>query len=80
MTIWNWLFGGDSMPGTDPGPVSSMEINPATGLPMIDGCGGFDVGGSPFGMDVNSHTADHQPVADLDFGSSSASFDGDWPC
>lgn len=80
MTIWNWLFGGDSMPGTDPASVGSMDINPATGLPMVNGCGGFDVGGSPFGMDVNSHIRDHQPMADLDFGSSSARFDGDWPC
>jgi hypothetical protein len=37
------------------------EINPATGLPMID-CGdgtgtssGLDIGGSPFGIDVNEN-------------------------
>ena len=46
MTIWNWLFGGDAMPGTDQALVSSMDINPATGLPMLDGCGGLDVGGN----------------------------------
>jgi hypothetical protein len=78
MTFWNWLFGGDAMPGTDQACVSPMDINPATGLPMIDGSGGLDVGGSPFGVDVNFHSADHQPMADLDFGSSSG-FDGDWP-
>jgi hypothetical protein len=32
-------------------------INPATNLPMLDGhgCGGVDVGGSPFGMDIHHH-------------------------
>ncbi|WP_345797597.1 peptidase [Castellaniella sp. MT123] len=25
------------------------EINPATGLPMVGGIGGIDVGGSPWG-------------------------------
>ena len=33
---------------------SVPEINPATGLPMIDGIGGVDVGGSPFGTDLHS--------------------------
>lgn len=46
---------------------------------MVDGCGGLDVGGSPFGMDVNFQSADHQPMADFDFSSSNAGFDGDWP-
>ena len=79
MTIWNWLFDSDPMQGTDQASVSSMDFNPATGLPMVDGWGGVDVGGSPFGMDVNSHSVDHQPMADQDFGSGSAGFDGDWP-
>ena len=34
---------------------SVPEINPATGLPMIDGIGSVDVGGNPFGMDWSSH-------------------------
>ena len=29
------------------------SINPTTGLPMLSDCGGVDVGGSPFGMDVH---------------------------
>ena len=28
-------------------------INPATGLPMVGGCGGVDVGGNPFGTDLH---------------------------
>lgn len=77
MTIWNWLFGGDTIPHTDPASVSSMDINPATGLPMVDGHGGFDVGGSPWGIDVHSNTADHHHWSDFDFGSGGTSFDGD---
>lgn len=29
----------------------SMEINPATGLPMMGGIGGIDVAGNPYGFD-----------------------------
>ena len=36
--------------------ISSVpEINPATGLPMVDGIGGFDLGGNPYGMDSSPH-------------------------
>jgi hypothetical protein len=28
-------------------------VNPATGLPMIDGCASVDVAGNPFGTDLN---------------------------
>ena len=31
-------------------------INPATNLPMTDGYASVDVGGSPFGLDVHSHS------------------------
>lgn len=30
-------------------------VNPATSLPMLNGCGGLDVGGSPFGVDIHHH-------------------------
>ncbi len=34
-------------------------VNPATGLPMLDGnTGGVDVGGSPFGIDTHQSTMD----------------------
>lgn len=32
----------------------SFEINPATGLSMIDGISGIDVGGSPYGIDLHA--------------------------
>ena len=34
---------------------SVPEINPATGLLMIDGIGSVDVGGNPYGTDWSSH-------------------------
>ena len=63
MTFWNKLFDWLNGPvGTD-SEGSSFEVtdstfdcpsvNPATGLPMIDDCGGIDVGGSPFGTDIH---------------------------
>lgn len=41
----------------DPFADHACVINPATNLPMLDGqgCGGVDVGGSPFGMDIHHH-------------------------
>jgi hypothetical protein len=39
--------------GIDTGDDTGCTINPTTGLPMIDSCGGVDVGGSPFGMDIH---------------------------
>lgn len=35
------------------GSFNGPEINPATGFPMIDGIGGVDVGGNPFGTDLS---------------------------
>lgn len=35
---------------------TGFDINPATGLPMLnDGIGGIDVGGNPYGSDLSSH-------------------------
>lgn len=30
---------------------SACQVNPANGLPMVDGCGGIDVAGNPYGTD-----------------------------
>lgn len=49
MGFWSNLFGWESSSTDD----SSCGVNPATGLPMIDGCGSFDVGGSPYGTDLH---------------------------
>lgn len=56
MAIWNWLFGNDvtTSHGGSTSPV--IGINPATNLPMIDGCGGIDVAGSPYGVDLHYGT------------------------
>ena len=32
-------------------------INPATGLPMIDGIGSVDVAGNPYAVDLQAHSA-----------------------
>jgi hypothetical protein len=40
-------------------PQSFMEINPANGLPMIDGIGGIDVVGNVYGTDNMGYTAHH---------------------
>ena len=61
MGLWNafcGLFSTDSGSadigcGSSSTLNSGCDINPATGLPMIDDCGGMDVGGSPYGMDIH---------------------------
>jgi hypothetical protein len=35
--------------------LPSGQINPATGLPMLDDFGGVDVAGNPYGTDLVSH-------------------------
>ncbi len=58
MSLWSWLF-GDASETSRTDSIESMEINPATGLPMIgSGMGGLDVGGSPFGMDLHQSDTD----------------------
>jgi hypothetical protein len=80
MRLFQWLttlFTGSSTPPSAPideGP----KINPATGLPMINrGIGGVDVGGNPFGLNLDrrdDHHA-HHSHHDHSFGSASSSFD-----
>lgn len=52
MNLWTWLC--DCFSSTANHEHSAPVINPSTGLPMIDNsiCG-IDVGGSPFGQDIN---------------------------
>lgn len=66
MSFWNmfcsWFGWGDAT-ALEQGSVCQTEdagcaINPATGLPMVGGCGGFDVAGNPYGVDLSS-THDH---------------------
>jgi hypothetical protein len=44
--------GYESSSGDETG-MTITEINPATGLPMIDGIGSVDVGGSPWFQDIH---------------------------
>lgn len=77
MNLFNHVFGWFSSANDDDLPdtncLLSPDINPATGLPMLDeGLGGVDVGGSPFGFDIHE---DSGPGVDMDFGTN----DSDWP-
>lgn len=70
--MWNWLFGGDVTPAT-------TDINPATGLPMVGGIGGVDVGGNLYGTDwqqndVSTPFEHFSSVSDM-----GAGFGNDWP-
>ena len=86
MAFWNNFFGwfgwggyseddssgeGSLEVGCEPPDSPVCLVNPATGLPMLNGCGGLDAGGSPFGMDIHHH---EEPFSSL----SSYSTD-DWP-
>lgn len=61
MSFWNTFFGWFSWSNADEledgsffPSLESCPINPATGLPMVGGCGGFDVAGNPYGVDLSS--------------------------
>jgi hypothetical protein len=65
MRLFQWLadlFAGSSDPPR-PAPHEDVPINPATGLPMTrPGLGGIDVGGNPFGQNLDrwdDHHAHH---------------------
>jgi hypothetical protein len=55
----------------------SSRINPATGLPMVGGIGGFDIGGNPYGFDDNNltHIDNSLDLINDDHWTSSSSFD-----
>jgi hypothetical protein len=62
MRLFQWLTtlftGSSAQPSTptDEGP----RINPATGLPMVTpGIGGVDVGGNPFGLNLDRRDDHH---------------------
>ncbi len=58
MSFWSGLFGwlDSSDPATGSHNDSACSINPANGLPMVGGCGGFDIEGNPYGTDLHSDT------------------------
>ena len=51
--------------------ANDFAVNPASGLPMIDGLGSVDVAGNPFGWDVSCETGSS-------FGASSTDYGNDW--
>lgn len=68
--LWGWLSwgGDDTFTGSQEAmagpPETCCEVNPATGLPMLGGCGGVDVAGNPYGM----HLDHHEPWSSCDTG------------
>jgi len=72
MSFWNtfcsWFSSGDATDLEQSGPCPAEDagcaINPATGLPMVGGCGGVDVAGNPFGVDLSSTNCDTSSAAD----------------
>ena len=40
--------------------IDETVINPASGLPMQDGIGGFDIAGNPYGQNDDDTTDDYQ--------------------
>ena len=77
MGLFKWLFGT-----SDQSTTSTTDINPATGLPMTNGIGGVDVGGNPYGVDLDDNDAIGINTNDLNgngiddmFDSSTSSFD-----
>ena len=63
--------------------VNHMDINPASGLPMMDGIGGLDVGGNAYGFSDSGLSSGIGFDSDISSGfgdsfSGSSSFDNDW--
>ena len=55
MTLWNSVlnwFGFDE-PDLSSHYDDDCHINPVSGLPMVGGCGGFDIEGNPYGTDLH---------------------------
>ena len=61
MKLWHFLtdwLDGESSASTDiSNPFSEFDVNPANGLPMIDGTG-IDIEGNPFGTDNQGFDCD----------------------
>ncbi len=75
-SICSWLTGSHSQ-NIDSSFNNACDnghtVNPATGLPMVNGCSGVDVGGNPFGVD-NHHDHTWVSSSSADFSDSSSSW------
>ena len=76
MAWFDWVTEISTGPSSTeaPPPVESMEINPATGLPMTAGLGSVDVAGNPYGTDLHRYEDLHDHGG---HGSAGSMFD-DW--
>lgn len=72
MGIWNWLLGEGVA-------AAITEINPGTGLPMVGDIGGVDVGGNPYGLDLNQCNTDRQPALGAVTFEMESGIDVGWP-
>lgn len=50
--LFGWNSATDDLTNSEP-EIETTEINPANGLPMINGIGGVDIEGNPYGTDSN---------------------------
>lgn len=78
MGLFNWLSGllqhdttEDESMATSVTDPQICSVNPATGLPMIDGMGSVDVAGNPYGADLHSHDS----MLDIMLGDTGCSMD-----
>lgn len=81
MCMWNWLFGEDMAPATSDNHavVARLDVNPATGLPMIGDFGALDVGGNPYGTDWQTSSYS-DAISNFDGGGDPGAAFGDcWP-
>lgn len=67
--FWGWLgwseddtFSGGQESTLGTTNSCCCDVNPATGLPMINECGGVDVAGNPYGVNLDHN--DHWPSCD----------------
>lgn len=78
MSLFGWISGmfsdgtGTASAHEMHGDLPSTDINPASGLPMIDGPGGIDVAGNHYGSDAAS-----EAISGLDDNFSHDSFSHD---
>lgn len=58
MSLWTFLFGANDSSSTDfSNTTNTPTINPANGLPMINGIGSVDIAGNVFGTDANNNSS-----------------------
>jgi len=88
MGILGKLFGGFFDWQNAPAEPAPPTINPANGLPMVDGPGSVDVMGNPYGFDHSQNVIEthhdwqySSPTFSHDYwsSSSSSSCNNDWP-